>query len=317
MKEDIETAKLKTESGLSATIHSLGATLAELWVPTPNGPVNVVLNYPDAEAYRGDRYYVGSTVGRFANRIENAKIRIDGVDYQLDANEEASGHCLHGGVDGLHKRVWKLAASDNDRKLTCSHRSLDGSAGFPGNVDIQVIYQLLNDHMLAIDFFATSDKETVLSLATHSYFECQGPGKSIDDLELKLFADSYTPVNSSLIPTGEILPVAGTRFDFRESRALGGEACDINFVVDGAEHTLRPAAEVCSRETGIKFRVHTTQAGLQFYTGDYLDAPFRPRQGFCLEAQSFPNAPNVAAFPSARLSPGARYQQRTVYEFFF
>ena len=306
---------MQTDNGFAVTIHPLGATIGSILVPTQAGPVEVLLRYREVEDYRSDSFFVGTTVGRVANRVRNAEFHIGNRRYQLDANDAVNGHCLHGGAGGLHTKIWALSADEKSNSVVCRHHSEDGEQGFPGNIDVTIRYKIANGNSLIIDFEAVTDAQTVLNLANHAYFNLDGQATTVDDHEVRLFADYFTPVDSTLIPTGEIASVAGSVFDFRSARSLGTDRVDTNFVVNPEAGTLRTAAEVYSRRSGIRLNVLTTQPGLQFYTGDYLDDPFIPRQGLCFEAQNFPNAPNEPKFPSARLLQGETYRQRTIYEF--
>ncbi|MEL7187349.1 MAG: aldose epimerase family protein, partial [Pseudomonadota bacterium] len=210
-----------------------------------------------------------------------------------------------------------LAANESGDAVVCTLRSPHGEQGFPGTVDVAVTYRIEGPRSLAIDFYAETDRETILSLANHAYFNL-GDEDTIDDHTLLLHADEYTPADASLIPTGAIDPVDGTAFDLREPTSLGGASprvFDTNFVVRGGAGLLREAAVLAATSSGLAMRIETTEPGLQLYTGDYLNEPFHPRQGVCLEAQNFPDAPNQPGFPSARLLPGAPYRSTTVLTF--
>jgi len=275
----------------------------------------VLLGYPAIGDYQEDPYYVGATVGRVANRICNAEFALHDEKFLLNANEPPHGHCLHGGVGGLHRQDWRMSGSADGRSVVCRHRSNDGDQGFPGTVDFEVQYAIRDRCSLVIDFRAVTDTETVVNLANHAYFNLDGGPTTVDAHDIRLCADRFTPVDSRMIPTGELRSVDGSMFDLGETQALGSRVLDANFVVNGEFGRLRTAAEIASRRSGIRLRVQTTQPGMQVYTGDHLGHPFFPRQGICLEAQNFPNAPNEPAFPSARLLPGEIYEQRTVYAF--
>jgi aldose 1-epimerase len=264
--------------------------------------------------YAFDPYFLGTTVGRYANRIRDACFELHGRSYKLDANEKRTGHCLHGGEHGLFAQRFAMAASDDGRTVECRYESPDGEQGFPGCVDVLVSYSLLTDFSLGIDFVARAHADTVLSLANHAYFNLDRQSRSIDAHVLKLHADFYTPADSTGIPTGEIRSVAASKFDLRDGSALANQF-DHNFVLRDAGGELRDAAELYSADSGIRLRLQTTQPGLQLYTGDSLRAPFTARQGVCLEAQNYPNAPNQPGFPSASLAAGETYRQRTIYEF--
>lgn len=316
MSEDnVESRTLINEAGFEVTINPIGAALESIIVPTASSRVDVLLGYPSSDEYASDPYFMGKTIGRFANRIRNARIEIDGVEFNLDANEHDTGHCLHGGGQGLYRKRWSLLSDPENRRITCKHMSPDGASGFPGNVEITVFYQLVGEATVLVEFLASSDAETVLSLANHAYFNLGGRRSSIDSHEIMVHAARYTPIDSAEIPTGEICEVRNSTFDLRCAQELGKRRFDINYVMDNEIGELRLAAEVYSPDSGIRLKVHTTQPGLQLYTGDNLGAPFAPRQGLCLEAQNFPDAPNQPGFPSARLYPGMSYRHQTVYEF--
>ena len=309
--QELETAMLESRAGLRVEVLNLGASLLSLSVPTPDGRVDTVLRYPDVDDYRTDEVYLGTTVGPFANRIRDASFTLDGERYQLDANE-ASGHCLHSGASGLHGQLFALHKNASATAVACRTILEDGLGGFPGKRQVTVTYRLLDELALAIDFEVTTDRPTVVSLANHAYFNLGG---AIDDHELMLYADTYTPVDAGTVPTGEVRPVDGGDFDLRTSRRIGAARFDHNFVIRGELDVLRPAARLASPASGVMLELSTTQPGVQLYTADGLAAPFQARAGLCLEAQGFPNAPNEPAFPSTRLDPGVTYRQRSLYRF--
>lgn len=313
--KNVRSNALQSESGFRVELLDLGATIQSITVPTPDGSVNCLLGYQNPDDYSDDPYYVGVTVGRYANRIRNAQASIGNSAFQFEANERVTGHCLHGGRGGFHRRHWSLEKSENIDVITYQLTSRDGDQGFPGEVSARVTYRLLGEFVLSIEFVAESDDETVINLANHAYFNLDRSKGSIDTHQLQIMAASYTPVDDTGIPTGEVLSVEQTQFDLRESETLAGRCFDHNFVVDGSYAELRPAAELYSPQSGIGLRVHATQPGMQVYTGEGLDVPFAPRQGIALEAQNFPDVPNQPDFPSATLSPGQTYRQQTIYEF--
>lgn len=310
---------LRSTSGLEATILAYGATLMRLRAPDARGRLgDVVLGLDDPRAHAGPHPYLGGIVGRYANRIAHARFALDGRTYALVANE--GPHCLHGGAIGFDRVVWE-AASRGDAAVELRHRSVAGDQGFPGTLETRVVYRLDAD-TLHVEMHATSDAPTVVSLTSHVYWNLEDGGATpVHAHQLAIAAQRYTPVDASLVPTGEIAPVAGTRFDFRSSRAIGGDY-DHNFALD----TTAPdgvAARLVAPRSGRSLAVRTTLPGLQLYTGTCFDAsrPFRdgvrtPRSGaVALEAQHFPNAPNEPRFPSARLDPGEVYEHRIAYEF--
>ena len=303
---------IEASSGLRVTIVDIGAAIESIVIPMPRGPINAVLSYDEFHSYRTDPYYLGSTVGPFANRIGHGRFTMDGIEYQLDTNEADRGNCLHGGTNGLHRHLFSISRDSNQQRISCTANLPDGAGGFPGNRSIEVIYELIDDWSLAIEYEVTADKDTVVNLANHAYFNLGG---SIDKHYIRVLSSSYTPVDDMMVPTGEQLDVAGSEYDLRELQPLGSRRLDSNFVLEDSREKLRLAAELLSTETGLQLNVLTTQPALQVYTGDYLDRPFQPRQGICLEAQGFPDAPNQPSFPSTRLKTGATYRQRTIYQF--
>lgn len=309
---------LRSTTGLEATILAQGATLMRLRAPDGRGQLgDVVLGFDDPRAYADPHPYVGGIVGRFANRIANARFAIDGRIHALIAND--GPHCLHGGAIGFDRVVWQ-AESRGDAAVELRHRSVAGDQGFPGTLDARVVYRLEADS-LRIELRATTDAPTVVSLASHVYWNLEDAGAtSALAHRLTIAAHGYTPVDASLIPTGEIAPVTGTRFDFRSERTIDGDY-DHNFALDAAPPGTRVARLVAPR-SGRSLALRTTLPGLQLYTGDCFDGrrAFRdgvrtPRSGaIALEAQQFPNAPNEARFPSARLDPGETYAHEIVYQ---
>lgn len=310
--DELQTAIIESPRGMRVAVLNRGATIRALEVATSSGPTDVVLSYPDAVSYLADEYYLGATVGPFANRIRDARFQLDDEIFVVDANEEATGHCLHGGRQGLHRQDFDLDVDAQERRIVCSAELQDGVGGFPGRRLVRVAYQLLDDNALAIDFRVETDRDTVISLANHAYFNLGG---ALAEHEVAIRADAYTPVDASVGPTGEVRAVDGCEFDLRRLTPLGDRRFDHNFVLGDGGSGLRHAATLRSLAGGLQLDLHTTQPGLQLYTGDYLGTPFRKRQGLCLEAQGFPDAPNQADFPSARLAAGSVYRQRTIYEF--
>ena len=310
---DQDTRSIARPGGIEVEIISTGAAIRSIWVPTRDGRRNVVLGYPSLDGYREDSYFLGATIGPYANRIANASFNMDGRTYGLDANEPGRGNCLHGGSDGLHRREFRLSLQEHDLTiLRCVAGLADGVNGFPGNRDYEVIYQLPDPWTLRIDFRVTTDRDTITSLTNHTYFNLGG---SIDDHEVAVYADHYTPSDHNQIPTGEIVDVTTTSFDLRQSQPLGARNYDHNFVLNRGKQSLKQAAKLSSPSSGISVSVFTSAPALQFYTGDGLGEPFWPRAGLCLEPQQFPNAPNEPAFPSPRLNKDEIYQARIEYRF--
>lgn len=321
--KSIEAITLKSLAGMEVTLLNYGATIQAIRVPTESGFVDAVLGYTNLDDYLRDEFYMGATVGRFANRIAAARFSIDEKNFSLDPNEMPAGTCLHGGKDGFHQHFWQMHSLQDDAAVQYSYLSPDGEGGFPGKLEVTVRYQIVADYSLVIDYIATTDTDTIVNLANHAYFNLDVQQQSVDSHDIQIEADQYTPVDGALIPTGEILDVEATRFDLRRRTALRGSGSegglgrqyDHNFVLENGDGMPRKVATLSSPQSGLTMHLHTTQAALQLYTGDYLTDPFQARAGLCLEAQRFPDAPNQPAFPSARLAPGDVYQQRTIYEF--
>lgn len=335
----IEAIVLSNASGTSATIITLGATIQSLSVPDRNGKSDdIVLGYATADEYLQKPQYFGATVGRYANRIAGGRFTLDGKEYSLPTND-GSNH-LHGGPQGLDKAVWKVASveSGSPARITLTHTSPDGEAGYPGTLEVTAIYALNDQDELSVEYRATTDKSTIVNITNHAYFNLAGEAGSQDvmDHRLTLAADRFTPVDETLIPTGELQGVEGTPFDFRDGELIGlrirdggdeqirfGRGYDHNFVVNGAAGTLRPGARVEDPHSGRVMDVLMTAPGVQFYSGNFLDGTtvgksgriYRQGDAFCLEPQVFPDTPNKPGFPSARLDPGDRYVNRMVFRF--
>lgn len=307
-----ESVTIEAPGGLRVTIVDIGAAIESIVVPLPQGPINAVLSYDEPRAYQTDPYYLGSTVGPFANRIRNAAFTLDGIEYRLDANEVDRGNCLHGGANGLHRSQFSINRDAARPRICCIANLVDGADGFPGNREFEVTYELIDDWSLAIAYRVTTDKNTIVNLANHAYFNLGG---SIDKHWIRVHSNAYTPVDDMMVPTGQRLDVAGSGYDLQEQQLLGSRRLDSNFVLEKSGERLRLAAELLSKKTALQLNVLTTQPALQVYTGDYLDRPFKPRQGICLEAQGFPDAPNQPGFPSTRLDAGETYRQKTIYRF--
>ena len=319
--------------GLSCEILTYGGALRCLNVPGRNGrSVDVVLGFDSLEDYMEQTGFLGALIGRFGNRIGNAEFKLDGKRYELFKNDGANH--LHGGRRGFDKRIWKIEARD-DTKLALSLVSEDGEEGYPGRLEVYVLYALKED-ALEISYRAFSDAETLCNLTNHAYFNLSGhESGTVEKQLIKINASHYTPTDAGLIPTGEIADVTGTPMDLREPVVIGeradldfealrfGGGFDHNYAIDGADGTLRLAAVAESRETGIVLETWTTLPGVQFYSGNGMaglpkgknGAPYDRRWGFCLETQVYPDAPHHANFPSALLKKGAEYRTKTVYRF--
>lgn len=327
--------KLSNNKGATVYITNYGARVVSLIVPDKNNePTDVVLGYDSLKSFqkKGEPFF-GAIIGRYGNRIAKGKFNLGGKTYQLQLNDGVN--TLHGGNDGFFGKVWD-AKQINDQSLELTYVSKDGEAGYPGNVSTKVVYTLTADNALQIDYTATTDKETVLNLTNHAYFNLSGEGSAtITDHELKIDADAFTPVDTTLIPTGKIQAVKGTPFDFTTAKAIGkdinlkdeqlknGKGYDHNFVLN--KNTDNHAiATVKSPISGIILEVYTTEPGLQFYSGNFLTGAdkdgkgaraYAYRSAFCLETQHFPDSPNQAAFPSTVLKPGTTYKTSTTYKF--
>ncbi len=310
-----ESVAVETPGDLVFTVVNHGAALQSLIIPTANGPVNCVLGYADAARYRTDPYYTGAMVGRYASRIRGGRLSIAGTYVQIDANEESTGHCLHGGSGGFHSKDWALEENEQEQCVSCSLHSPDGDQGFPGNLSVRVEYRALSDLALSVEVFAKTDAPTVVNLVHHPYFNLDSASDNVGEHWLCVLADSLTPVDATKIPTGGIEGVTGTIFDYRELKKIEDACLDHNFVLSSGNEGLKLAAELYSPHSRIRLRVQTTQPGLQVYTADFLDGYFSPREGIALETQNFPDAPNQPGFPSALLLPGVEYRHQTVYNF--
>ena len=329
---------LTNTNGAEVKIITYGGIITSLRVPDRNGNLgNVVLGFDKLGDYETKNPYFGALIGRYGNRIANAKFTLDGKDYTLADNN--GPNTLHGGVKGFDKVVWtaKEVPSDSDVGLELSYLSPDGEEGYPGNLSVTVVYTLTADNGIRIEYTATTDKATVVNLTHHSYFNLGGNGSGpIYDEVLQVNADKYTPVDATLIPTGELADVTGTPFDFRNPKSIGsgirsgdeqivlGRGYDHNFVLNRADNSvLEKAAFLYDPATGRGMEIWTTEPGLQFYTGNFLDGTlvgssggmYRQGEGLCLETQHFPDSPNQPDIPSTDLQPGDTYHTTTVYKF--
>jgi len=332
----IDLYTLTNNQGMRVAIANYGGVVVSIVVPDRNGkPGDVVLGFDNLDDYLGKQPYFGALVGRYANRIGNARFKLHGVEYKLPAND--GPNTLHGGIQGFDKRVWIARAIPGEHPaVELTYLSKDGEEGYPGNLRAKVVYSLSEDNALRIDYTATTDKDTVVNLTNHSYFNLAGEGKGdILKHEIMINADRFTPIDSTLIPTGELRKVDSTPFDFRKLAAIGaridaddeqtkfGKGYDHNFVLNRSGAGLSLAARVTDPESGRVLEVLTTQPGLQFYTGNFLDGRVHGKSGksygrrsaFCLETQHFPDSPNKPSFPSTVLRPGETFRESTVYRF--
>ncbi len=333
---EVELFVLRNRHGVEATITNFGATLVSLRAPDRNGRfADVLLGYDTLDGYVSDKANFGGTIGRYANRIAHGKFTLNGTTYTL-AKNNGENH-LHGGIRGFNKVLWDArdVSTAGAPAVQMSYLSKDGEEGYPGNLSVQVTFALTDDNALRIDYLAGTDRDTVLNLTNHAYFNLAGDGDILQH-RLQLHASRFTPVDATLIPTGEIREVKGTPFDFTTPQVIGarigsddqqlklGKGYDHNFVLDGGgSGALSPAARVVEPNSGRVLQVFTTEPGIQFYTGNFLDGTIRGkggktypfRSGFCLETQHFPDSPNKPAFPSVVLKPGQQFKSTTVYNF--
>ena len=310
---------LANKNGVEVSITNYGGAITSIIAPDRNGVFgDVVLGYETLDDYVKYPRYFGALIGRSANRIACGKFSLNGVEYQLAQNNGVNH--LHGGNKGFDKRVWN--ADETASGLHLKLFSKDGEENYPGNLNVDVRYSLNDENELKIEYHAVSDRDTIVNLTNHAYFNLAGNGTILDH-ELTLNADSFTPVSDDLIPTGEIKAVAGTPMDFRTARTIAPGGYDHNFVLDNWNHELRSVARLREPNSGRVMEVLTTQPGMQFYSGNFLDGSIVGRGGvayqkyaaLCLETQHFPDAPNHPNFPSTVLRPGETYEHVTVYKF--
>jgi aldose 1-epimerase len=329
---------LHNEKGVEAIVINYGATLVSLKIPDRNGKAaDVVLGYDNLEGYEQDKSFFGATIGRYGNRIAKGEFSLDGTAFHLPKNDGPNS--LHGGSKGFNKRIWTAVdRSGTDAEvLELTYTSQDGEEGYPGTLKVKVTYTLpTQSNELRIDYSATTDKDTVVNLTNHSYFNLSGVvNQEILNHQLLLHAEKFTPVDATLIPTGELRAVAGTPFDFTKATAIGarinqddeqlkfGKGYDHNWVLKHSGSGLQLAAEVFEPVSGRVLEVLTTEPGIQFYSGNFLDGTvhgkdgqlYGHRTGFCLETQHFPDSPNHPNFPSTELKPGQAYRSTTVFRF--
>ncbi|MBI6633856.1 galactose mutarotase [Pseudomonas paralactis] len=337
----VEQYVLRNSHGMQATVITYGGVLQSLKVPDKNGKLDdVVLGFDDVQGYQGGTAFFGATIGRFGNRLAGGAFELDGKRYQVPLNDGPNS--LHGGAQGFDKQVWHAEpVKDKDSVgVTLTYLSRDGEMGFPGNLKTEVTYRLNDKNELHIDYKATTDKPTVLNLTNHSYFNLAGAGNG-DILKqvATLHASHYTPVNATLIPTGELEPVKGTPMDFLKPTPIGQHikadhpqlkfaepkqgGFDFNWALDTKGDVKQLAAQVHDPESGRRLQLYTSEPGVQFYTSNFLDGSVKGKggktyqhwSGFTLETQHFPDAPNQPGFASTRLNPGQTYTQNTIFKF--
>jgi aldose 1-epimerase len=335
----VDVYTLKNDAGMEVRAITLGGIITSLRVPDRNGKVgDVALGFDSVEGYVKNPPFLGAIIGRYGNRIAKGSFTLDGKTYSLAINNPPNH--LHGGPKGFDKVVWKAESFTKNENvgITFTHTSPDGDEGYPGNLSLKVTYTLTPRNELEVEYQATTDKATPVNLTQHTYFNLAGEGtRDILDHVMTIHASRYTPVDSTLIPTGELASVEGTPFDFRMPTPIGariatndqqirfGNGYDHNYVLDRAtgEVGLIPAAHVVENSSGRVLDVSTTEPGMQFYTGNFLDGSLKGksgqsyarRTGFCLETQHFPDSPNKPKFPTTILQPGETFSSRTVFAF--
>ncbi|WP_368911651.1 aldose epimerase family protein [Taklimakanibacter deserti] len=338
--QEFSTFTIRNAHGASLVLSDYGATALQMNIPSPTGEIaDVILGFDSLKAYRDAPTYFGATVGRFGNRIRRGKFTLDGKAYQASCNEGENS--LHGGVNGFDKRKWAAAFDPKGNSVKFALTSPDGDEGFPGKLTATSQYTLTDDGTLRIDLSASTDRPTLCNMVHHSYFNLAGHASgTVLDQELEIHADFYTPVDDELIITGEVMKVAETPFDFRKARRIGqaidqvanagagrvtgSGGYDHNWCLKGEAGRLRPVLWARDPASGRGFELWTTEPGVHFYTGGYLDSsvigkgghPYRKFSGFTLETQKFPDGPNLSHVPQSRLDPGEDYHHVMEFRFF-
>ena len=329
--EEVYLYTIKNENGAEASVTNFGGAITSIKVPDRDGVFgDVVLGYETLDEYVKNPRYLGALIGRYANRIDRGKFSLNGVEYQL-AQNNGKNH-LHGGTKGFDKRVWN--ATETADGLHLEYFSKDGEENYPGNLNVSVDYSLNDENELRIDYHATTDKDTIVNLTNHSYFNLAGHGTILDH-ELTLFSESYIPVREDLVPYGEIHVVEGTPMDFRTTHTIGerlnelipeisySQGYDHTFSLRGLDGSIRWVARLREPVSGRVMEVFTTQPGMQVYSGNFLDGSLKGKggvayqkyAGLCLETQHFPDAPNQPDFPSTVLRVAETYNETTIYKF--
>lgn len=333
----VEQYTLKNANGVEVDVITYGGRITSLKVPNQDGKLeNVVLGFTNIEDYQKDNPFFGALIGRYGNRIAKGKFSLNGEEYTLATND-GSNH-LHGGVDGFDRVVWTATPLENSEEasLKLTYTSKDGEEGYPGNLEVTVIYTLTKDNAVAVSYEATTDKATVVNLTQHAYFNLTGDfSKDILNHDVVIAADAYLPVDETLIPTGEIRKVAETPFDFNTAKKVGqeinveneqlqrGKGYDHCWVLKGEKGNLRFVASAYDETSGRFMEIFSEEPAIQFYTGNFLDGTlpmpnggtYAHRTGFCLETQHYPDAPNQSDFPSTVLNPGETYSTKTIFKF--
>ncbi len=332
--QPIDLYTLRNAQGTEVAITNYGATVVSIKTKDRAGKLgDIALGFDGITGYQGTQPYLGAIVGRYANRIAKGQFELGGLTYQLATNDGANH--LHGGKKGFDKGIWTAGSGADSVRM--QYLSRDSEEGYPGNLNVRVIYSLNEDNVLSVEYMATTDRETYVNLSNHTYFNLAGSGDILGH-EVRIDADKFTPVDSGLIPTGELKSVKGTPFDFTKAVTIGsrieqndpqlrlGKGYDHNWVLNGAVAAGAPprvAAEVYEPVSGHVLTLSTTEPGLQFYTGNFLDGTLKGREGksiphrggFCLETQHFPDSPNKPAFPTTLLKPGTELRSTTTFRF--
>ena len=335
--ENVDLYTLRNTKGVEAKITNLGGIVVSLKVPDKNGKFDdVVLGFNDLDSYLKPGPYFGALIGRYGNRIAKGRFTLNGVEYKLAVNN-GENH-LHGGIKGFDKVIWTGRESKTKAgpAVILTYLSKDGEEGYPGNLNVTVVYTLTNNNELKIEYSATTDKDTVTNLTHHSYFNLAGEGNGdILNHLVTINATRFVPTDAGSIPTGELRNVSGTPFDFLKATAIGarinqdeeqlklGNGYDHTWIINGRPGALRLAAEAYESTSGRRMQVWTTEPGMQFYTGNFLDGTltgkagkiYQRRYGFCFETQHYPDSPNHPAFPTTTLKKGATYRSTTIYRF--
>ncbi|MBR1474330.1 MAG: galactose mutarotase [Muribaculaceae bacterium] len=326
---------LTNADGMEVCITNYGGRVVSIMVPDRDGKLqDVVLGFDSIADYVGvEGNNFGAIIGRYGNRIDHGRFTLDGKEYQLPQNNY--GHSLHGGPEGFYTQVWEPRQID-DRHLELTYESPDGFAGYPGKLKVEVAYELTADNALIIKYTATTDKPTIVNLTNHSYFNLNGdPSRDCMDQEVMIAADSITPIDSTFMTHGTMMAVEGTPFDFRQAKPVGrdinadneqlrnGKGYDHNYVLNTGQDINKVSASIYSPKTGILMEVFTSEPGLQFYVGNFLDGTVKGKRGvayplrsaICMETQHYPNSPNLSQYPSTVLRPGEVYRSRCFYKF--
>ncbi|MEQ9309744.1 MAG: aldose epimerase family protein [Balneolaceae bacterium] len=333
---EIHQFRLKNDNDVVIRVIEYGGIITELWVPDKHGILaDVVLGHDSLDDYLESDYYLGALIGRYGNRIANARFALDGTEFELDSNDTPNN--LHGGETGFHTQVWKGKEVSvlNGTALKLTYISKDREEGFPGNLTVEVIYILTNNNELIVDYTATTDKKTIVNLTQHSYFNLSGMKEDILGLELEINADRFVEIGEGAIPTGLLKTVKNSPFDFTSPKAIGKDihtehpqlkltdGFDITMALNKVGHELDVAAKLVHPASGRIMEVLTTEPGVHFYSGNALentpkgkgDTANNPRTGLCLETQHFPDSPNQTEFPSVVLDVDQKYRSTTIYRF--